>query len=146
MAATNCCWGGQSTPSLRSLPAVHCRRASQADRYARRVSAGFPSGQRGSAVNRLALPSQVRILPPPSTPGARASRLLAVDAYSASPTALRAGCRWLSAGLHNASAAEPVELSVLVHVDPAASSTRSQEHEDHDPIAGIEVLRNLDAP
>ena len=28
-------------------------------------SAGFPSGQRGAAVNRMALPSQVRILPPP---------------------------------------------------------------------------------
>ena len=28
--------------------------------------AGFPSGQRGRAVNALALPSQVRILPPPS--------------------------------------------------------------------------------
>jgi PD-(D/E)XK endonuclease len=27
--------------------------------------AGFPSGQRGCAVNALALPSQVRILPPP---------------------------------------------------------------------------------
>ena len=65
---TNCCWAAQSTPSLRWLPAVRCRRASQADRYARRVSAGFPSGQRGSAVNRLALPSQVRILPPPWVP------------------------------------------------------------------------------
>ena len=29
------------------------------------VPAGFPSGQRGGAVNALALPSQVRILPPP---------------------------------------------------------------------------------
>ncbi|MDX6508075.1 MAG: endonuclease [Gaiellaceae bacterium] len=27
--------------------------------------AGFPSGQRGCAVNAMALPSQVRILPPP---------------------------------------------------------------------------------
>ncbi len=35
------------------------------DRYARRSPAGFPSGQRGRAVNALALPSQVRILPPP---------------------------------------------------------------------------------
>jgi hypothetical protein len=41
------------------------RRSRHADRYSRFASAGFPSGQRGSAVNRLALPSQVRILPPP---------------------------------------------------------------------------------
>src|SRR5664280_3058616 len=34
--------------------------------------AGFPSGQRGCAVNALALPSEVRILPPPSPPCAHA--------------------------------------------------------------------------
>src|SRR5262249_58609326 len=37
--------------------------------------AGFPSGQRGGAVNALALPSQVRILPPPlARPDARPLR------------------------------------------------------------------------
>jgi hypothetical protein len=35
------------------------------DRYASAAPAGFRSGQTGSAVNRVALPSQVRILPPP---------------------------------------------------------------------------------
>jgi Holliday junction resolvase-like predicted endonuclease len=63
--ARTCSSAVRSAPNLKLLPAVRCRWASQADRYARRVSAGFPSGQRGSAVNRLALPSQVRILPPP---------------------------------------------------------------------------------
>src|SRR5919206_1195304 len=37
--------------------------SSAARLHSRRV--GFPSGQRGRAVNPLALPSQVRILPPP---------------------------------------------------------------------------------
>ena len=39
--------------------------AQAAYRYASAAPAGFRSGQTGSAVNRVALPSQVRILPPP---------------------------------------------------------------------------------
>lgn len=43
-----------------------------------RCPVGFPSGQRGRAVNPLALPSQVRILPPPSSsPGGSGRRFLA---------------------------------------------------------------------
>ena len=44
--------------------------------------AGFPSGQRGCAVNALALPSQVRILPPPYPYSASAARGLVPSARS----------------------------------------------------------------
>jgi hypothetical protein len=44
---------------------ARCGRGSPPDRYPVSALAGFPSGQRGRAVNALALPSQVRILPPP---------------------------------------------------------------------------------
>jgi hypothetical protein len=39
--------------------------------YTQAALVGFPSGQRGVAVNHVALPSQVRILPPPSRRAAR---------------------------------------------------------------------------
>ena len=41
---------------------------SAASLHSPRRPAGFPSGQRGRTVNALALPSKVRILPPPSRP------------------------------------------------------------------------------
>src|SRR5437588_1844991 len=60
-----CSWAAPSTPSSRLIRGGRCRRGNRADRYARRGSAGFPSGQRDDAVNVAAQPSQVRILPPP---------------------------------------------------------------------------------
>ena len=57
---------GRYTASSRSTRAVRCSLHRTSNRYPRDAQAGFLSGQKGSAVNRLALPSQVRILPPPS--------------------------------------------------------------------------------
>src|SRR5215216_5552768 len=88
--------GGESTFRWRSLPPIWIMWASRVSRsmavahgssasgkrlssaigcpsahgYNARPPGEFPSGQRGPAVNRLAPPSEVRILPPPSLPGA----------------------------------------------------------------------------
>jgi hypothetical protein len=55
---------------------------------------GFPSGQRGGAVNALALPSQVRILPPPLCPQEDPSRRASSSA-SGVLTSTRRSAPWL---------------------------------------------------
>jgi hypothetical protein len=73
-AAAESSWVDPSTRTSRSPPADRCHLMRRHDRYSPRSLAGFPSGQRGVAVNHMALPSQVRILPPPSLSCLRRSR------------------------------------------------------------------------
>src|SRR5918992_3355929 len=69
----------------------------------------FPSGQRGPAVNRLAPPSEVRILPPPFEAGAAECDAPAVSLHR---TAQRVANRLREAG-----------LDVQVHELPDATRT-----------------------
>jgi hypothetical protein len=70
-------WAAGNTPNTRWHPASLWRVATTLihglDARLTRPLAGFPSGQRGRAVNALAQPSQVRILPPPFAPIARSA-------------------------------------------------------------------------
>src|SRR5439155_2064311 len=61
-----------STPLVANEPSRPCRPRG----YNAAFPGVFPSGQRGRAVNPLALPSEVRILPPPFSVVASTTKLL----------------------------------------------------------------------
>ena len=81
-AVAGCCSAARSRPTTRCSRAIlfqvespRTRRRSCHPLNARLgATAGFPSGQRGRAVNPLAQPSQVRILPPPLRRGVSVRR------------------------------------------------------------------------